>query len=247
MTQAILRQLLRIDDAPVRRRWLIRQLRESAPAEAYALLVSMVESVPESDAAREAYLVFIECLDELLADYAWVQALYDVTVDRRDELFRQGLLLTRASRQIGDDEVEEDRNRLTRTLGERKAQARVLRGEALEALIRDPDLPVIEMLLDNPSMTLAVVRRICTRRPNYATHIRAILSRHRWIRNREIQVSLARNPYTPTGIAILLLPLVLPSTLRDMSHDGTLATELCEVAASRYRWLQQIQRAEEAH
>lgn len=238
MSDSALRQLARIDDDPIRCRWLLRRLRDVPPDEGYQLFVTMVQRTPESDVAREAYLVFIQCLGELLADYAWTQMMYDVAVAHGDTFLRQGLLLTRSVRMIADDEVDDDRNRLTRSLGERKAHARVLRGEALEAMIRDPELPVIEMLLDNPSMTLDVVRRICTRRPNYASHIRAILSRHRWIRNREIQSAIARNPYTPTGTAILLLPLLTPTELREMATDGTLAPELSEVAATQFRHVQ---------
>ncbi|MCA9522410.1 MAG: hypothetical protein KC609_15625 [Myxococcales bacterium] len=222
------RRLHQISDSELRRKRLEEEI---APVHRRVQLFSeMIATVHSIAAVRESYLLFCEIAPTLVGDYDWVAETYG-------EAQRQGalelcvaLLHPRAHRDITPDEVERDLNRLDDTLGERKTKARRSRGERLERLLLDPAPSVVELLLDNPGMSLAWTLRIASRRPNYAALLTLIMGHRRWVRLPDVQLSLARNPYMPTGLAMFLLPLLSGQTLREIEADGTLAPEVRDFA-----------------
>lgn len=224
------RKLHQISDSELRRRRLEKELER--PARRVQLFSEMIATLSTIAAVRESYLLFCELAPACFASYEWVSETYAEAQQQGVVELRVALLHQRPFREITPDEVERDLNRLDDTLGERKARARIFRGERLEALLFDPAPSVIELLLDNPGMSVQWILRIASRRPNYAPLLTLIMAHRRWVRQAEVQVTLARNPYMPTGLAMLLVPLLPRVTLRQIESDRTLAPEVREMAAA---------------
>ena len=95
-----------------------------------------------------------------------------------------------------------------KTLGEKKTLARTGDLLLVDRLTRDPDPRVIEVLLDHPRLTEAVVLKIATRRPVHPEALIAVMHHPRWGARAAIIEAVARNPNTPPGVAGALVPLL---------------------------------------
>jgi len=115
-------------------------------------------------------------------------------------------------------------------LGRRKSQARSTDRITLERLLLDPEPSVIKNLLQNPALTEDWVLRIATRRPNLPDVMRQIAKVPRWFDRYWVRVAIARNPYSPTGLAIRVIPGLNRQELREIAADGTLHIEVREAA-----------------
>jgi len=119
-----------------------------------------------------------------------------------------------------------------KTLGERRASARSLDRLVITRVRRDPDPMVVRNLLKNPRLKEEDVIRIASSRPVRA-QVLVDISQHRtWLNSPKVQLTLALNPYTPTYIAMALLPLLNLRDLREMSGDHKLHVVVRE--ASEY-------------
>ena len=85
---------------------------------------------------------------------------------------------------------------------------------------------VIDHLLENPRIVEAHVVRIAARRPIPASTLRAIERSRRFGDRPAIRRALARNPYTPTELSLLLLGGLPASELREIAADETLHATL---------------------
>jgi len=108
------------------------------------------------------------------------------------------------------------------TLGERKQLARGGRRDLLDRLLRDPDPAVIRLLLGNPRLTEGNVITIASRRPTHADIQREVYAARRWIARYRIKRTLVLNPWTPTDLAIRLLPFLTEPDLRLVADDAEL-------------------------
>ena len=108
------------------------------------------------------------------------------------------------------------------TLGERKQLARGGRRDLLDRLLRDPDPAVIRLLLGNPRLTEANVITIAARRPTHPDIQREVYAARRWIARYRIKRTLALNPWTPSDVAIRLLPFMTEPDLKLIGTDAEL-------------------------
>lgn len=99
------------------------------------------------------------------------------------------------------------------TLGERKALARGRDRFMLDRLLRDPHPQVIRNVLTNPRITEDDVVRLAARRPTFPDVQAEIAKSARWGVRQRVRVALIQNPYTPPGIAVPLLPLLVRGEL----------------------------------
>lgn len=116
------------------------------------------------------------------------------------------------------------------TLGERRWKARLRDPLILEKLRRDPDPAVIQHLLANPRTLELEVVLLASQRPAFASALVEIARHPRWVAVPEVQASLAHNPYTPTRVSVLVLPLLSAGALRRVAFDGVVHTIVREVA-----------------
>lgn len=117
------------------------------------------------------------------------------------------------------------------TLGERRWKARLGDPMTLELLRRDPDPAVVANLLANPRTRQMEVVLLASQRPAFGSALLELARHPRWLAVPDVQISLAHNPYTPTRVAVLVLPLLSPAALRRVAVDGVIHPIVREVAA----------------
>lgn len=117
------------------------------------------------------------------------------------------------------------------TLGERRRLAAGRDRHLLDRLLLDPDPLVIERLLENPTLQTRDVLTIATRRPTIAPLILAVLRHPRWFLQQQVREAIVRNPYSPTGAALRLLPTMGVITLRKLRYSGDLHPMIQEASA----------------
>jgi len=116
-------------------------------------------------------------------------------------------------------------------LGEKRSLARGKDKHLLERLLLDPHPLVVRNLLLNPALTEDWVLRIATQRPVSPTILREVSDSAGWFGRYRVRLALARNPYTPTDLAIRCVPELQAPDLLDMASDGTLHAEVCLAAS----------------
>jgi hypothetical protein len=121
--------------------------------------------------------------------------------------------------------------RRTLTLGARKSLARGGRREMVAQLLGDPDAQVIRALLDNPRLVEKDVVAIAARRPNRADVLRELFV-SRWRARYHVKRALVMNPWTPSEIAVRLVPSLVEADRRLVAADPNLAPAV-RTAASR--------------
>ena len=117
-----------------------------------------------------------------------------------------------------------------RTLGERRTLARSLDRHVITRVRRDPDPMVVKNLLRNPRLKEEDVVRIASSRPVRAQVLVDVAHHRTWLNSPKVQLTLALNPYTPTHIAVAILPLLHIRELRDMAGDQNLHLVVREAA-----------------
>ena len=90
------------------------------------------------------------------------------------------------------------------TLGERKSLARTRDRDLITRVVHDPHAAVIEILLDNPSLTENDVVRLCAKRPIATAVLSSVFGHRRWIFHQRVRNTLVRNPFCPLHIALQL-------------------------------------------
>ncbi len=114
------------------------------------------------------------------------------------------------------------------TLGERKAFARKSARETIARALRDPNVSVIRILLDNPALTELDVVRICARRLILPEILREVFRSWRWIVRNSVKMAIVLNPNTPLDISLQLLPQLTSPDLRRVITTPNLPQELYE-------------------
>lgn len=108
------------------------------------------------------------------------------------------------------------------SLGERRSMARGSNRVILERLLMDPSELVIQKLLDNPAIQMPDLLVIASRRPTRAEILTSIATHTRWMRQHDVREALVRNPFTPTGISLRLLPTLHSRIINQIKNSGDL-------------------------
>jgi hypothetical protein len=114
----------------------------------------------------------------------------------------------------------------TLTLGERKMLARGHDRDQLDRLLRDPHPLVIKNLLGNPRITEQDVVRLAAKRPTYPDVQEEIAMSERWSVRARVRLALVQNPYTPIGLSVPILPLLLRHEIGEVAHSPELPSVL---------------------
>lgn len=115
-------------------------------------------------------------------------------------------------------------------LGQRRSLARQSVLKTIERLMTDPHPLVIRQLLQNPRLTVEMVIRLAARRPNRIPVLREIVRHPKWISQPAVQAALARNPYSPPGLVMRLLPCLKLQDLQELAGDATLLPAIRQAA-----------------
>jgi hypothetical protein len=135
-----------------------------------------------------------------------------------------------------DDEVLPDPELLEVPLGIRKTMARGNERDMLLRLIRDPSVPVVQIILQNPKVLESDVVRLAARRPNTVPVLESVAKHSRWNSRYEVLRALVQNPYTPTSLAVSLVPFMVGKHLREVAQDNRLHSGLRASALDISSW-----------
>ncbi len=230
------RRLRSIGERAMRRGVVLEALEARDPEAGYALLTGALE---RSETARPDYPTLRQALHELLVEGGVNRPLpYDVRADlyalasAADDEFIMRLLRTPGTA----EELEDPTSTLSDSLAEISLGARrsIARGEdhpVLERLLLDPDPAVIQHLLVNQRITEDDVLRIASRRPILGSTLGLIYASRRFGSRPRVLLSLARNPYCPTDVAIAALARLPMAQLRQIERDATLHETVRQHAA----------------
>lgn len=232
MLQDWVRRIAAVADAPLRAHQLAQDLGRLRPEVAVELLADALDLAGRG---APAVAVFMGALEDLLArqllGYELTCTLYRAA-SAAGLVSVQRLLLAPLPRQSqavrGARKAAEGQD----TLGMRTWKARTAdRGQELERLLRDPDPRVVRNLLLNPRVTEKDVLALVTRRPVPAQVLREVASHDRWVRRRDVRRALVLNPFTPTEVALRLLPSLARQDLHAVAVDARVHAEVAQQAA----------------
>ena len=185
------------------------------------------------EGAQTAYLALVQHLAARGSD-ARVRAILAIVDD--DQI--RGLFVTGPPhRAASDTELQTPplSNDREITLGERRSWARRTDRDLLTRMLFDRDPQVIATLLHNPRIIERDVLRIASRRPADAGILRVLFQHPRWSRRRSVQLALISNPYTPIEVSCGLIALLDRETVRLLSREPSLHSEVRAAAARRLK------------
>lgn len=150
--------------------------------------------------------------------------------DQRLELARATLLASllpaRASADQRDSAHLTSADGRSLTLGERRSLARAPSAKSIERLLLDPDLVVLQHLLQNPRLTELLVLRIATHRPQLPQTLLSIFSHPKWGTREQVRNALALNPSTPLPIRCALVYHLSEDDLEALGREPNLSALL---------------------
>jgi hypothetical protein len=111
-------------------------------------------------------------------------------------------------------------------VGEKISIARRAAPAVLVKLRHDPTPRVIAALLDNPRLTEGILAPVVHAETTPAPVLELIAADRRWGMRYPVRLALARNPATPLGAALRLLPLLHKVDLKAVAGDPRLAERL---------------------
>lgn len=106
------------------------------------------------------------------------------------------------------------------SLGARKSAARTRDRVILTHLIHDPNLQVVEVLLDNANLVETDVLAMASQRPAHPTALRRIANHRRWSLPRRIRLAITLNPNCPLPLACRLCLDLRDSDLREITRNA---------------------------
>jgi hypothetical protein len=223
--KALATRLAALPEPAMRRVAMAEWMTHAPPAEQVDLLVVVLRRGREGGPPFHlALAAFTAALGGDAVPYDIRRDLYARAKDRGYEdlaqLFLSAIEMTPAAEGAIGRLLQRDGKPLT--LGERKQLARGGRRDLLDRLLRDPDPAVIRLLLGNPRLTESNVITIASRRPTHADIQREVYAARRWIARYHVKRTLVLNPWTPTDLAIRLLPFLTEPDLRLVVDDAEL-------------------------
>jgi hypothetical protein len=225
-------RLAALPEATMRSVALAEWIRASDPAETTEVLVVIVRRGRSAGPPFQLALhAFVAVLGGDGVPYALRRHLYALAKRRGHDdlarLFLSALASADTPAEVGRTLAMHGR---PLTLGERKQLARGGRRDLLDRLLRDPEPQVIRTLLGNPRLTERDVIVIAARRPTLAELQREVFAARRWVARYRVKRALVLNPYTPTDLAIRLLPFLREPDRQLVASDAELPVALREAA-----------------
>jgi len=222
--EALARTLLAIAEPAMRRERLLVELEATSACERYAWLSAILgaEATPGEPLRETALAVLRDGGATRPFPYGLRAELYEHAHRARDAFVMRLLRSAEALQTLEDPGAELSPRLAEIPLGTRRALARGHDLPVLEKLLLDGDPVVIAHLLENPRIVEAHVVRIAARRPVAASTLREVERSRRFGQRLAVRRALARNPFTPTELSLLLLGGLPASELRSIARDETL-------------------------
>ena len=118
--------------------------------------------------------------------------------------------------------------------GRSDQRARFLREGVAASRIRHPH--IVDILLDNPFVVERDIVAMAARRPTLARVIERVGLHLRWSLRYEVQRAVTLNPYSPTHVAVALLPFLRRNHLQETARDARLHDTVREASRVIEGW-----------
>ncbi|MCP4448097.1 MAG: hypothetical protein GY811_22590 [Myxococcales bacterium] len=105
-------------------------------------------------------------------------------------------------------------------LGARKSAARTRDRTVLTHLMHDPNMQVVEVLLNNPNLMEPDLLIMAAKRPADRRSLQRIANHPRWSQSRRVRLALALNPDCPLPLACRLCLDFRDSDLREVARNA---------------------------
>jgi hypothetical protein len=206
-------------------------LNHEPPVVAEVLQVLLAAVVRGRD--RDAWMALVLALCRREIPYSRVGDIYRGTVEGGYEALRLVFIAgERSLRKAGEGDFSRDDLLDGMSLGERKAKARTQDKEILGRLLFDPDSAVVHILLRNPRITEGDVLKLASKRPNRPGVLVEIADVGRWVIRSSIRRAIVLNPYSPSRLAVTLMPLMTIQELMELRVDGSVQRLIRESASA---------------
>jgi len=225
------RKLRHVTESSMRRELVLEALEARSVDDCFALVHAVLHQpasqAPSMELLRETVLmVLVHGGATRSLPYELLEALYAAAAERGDDLLMRLLRTPTSEASMVDPAAALPRAVGEIPLGVRRSLAKGTEKPMLEKLLLDPDVLVIRHLLENPRITEDDVIRIASRRPIPGSTLNEIARTPRWASRSRVRVSLARNPYCPTDVALRILGSLPFRELRELRGDATLHSEI---------------------
>lgn len=232
MSVAWVARIVSVEDGTLRSHLLAEDLHRLPPDTIILMLADIQFEAARADAdAGRFMMAFQDILIEDMLDYARKAVLYKEAADAGVTSV-QRLMLAPPARNKDTPKPARKQPEGSDTLGMKTWRARRVAGQELEKLARDADPRVIHNVLLNPRMTEPEVVRLASKRPVAAAVLVEIARSAKWSRRMAVRRALVFNPYTPTALALRLLPFMTRGELLGLTQDTRVHIELARQAAS---------------
>jgi hypothetical protein len=221
-------------EGPARPRLALDVLLALPPEVGAGLLEALMDRRKAGDGKADEALAAVGVALSELGEVEAASDLYQAARDLgREDVAR--LLMRPAPAKAFDPREERSVDHEMRkvALGTRKQMARLADPVIRARLLADPDPGVIANLLRHPRLTEPEVVRIAARRPARPEVLTEVFKNPRWRVRGRVRVALANNPYTPTEIALKLVPLLTLPEVRELAQSRTLHPEVLRSARER--------------
>ncbi len=248
LARLLARRARAVMDRPLRRAVLLQFLQESDDAGLLAVLQRLQEGSLHGLQGHRAVLQELALDGSLLRGlgYDRITDLYEVACSADLDAVARMFLGERHRGNPTQDEAIDDNEHLALSAGARTAAARGQDRFVLDRLLHDRDPRVIRVFLSNPRAVERDVVRIAAMRPTKPEILRLVASHARWSSRYEVRLALVCNPYTPTPIALQLMPTLLKQDIVRLLRDIPLEPQLRQAAREVLRIRREVsQRARE--
>ncbi|NOZ85967.1 MAG: hypothetical protein GXP49_06845 [Deltaproteobacteria bacterium] len=223
IVDSILKRCIAIADLDQRAAFLRELLVSLKPVQATDVLSGLEERAHKGEqGTNRAMQAVTRALELDYLNYDWIAAVYSAAIEKGHSWVQALLAPARAKREPGPKELRPNKMFSNISLGMRRQMARKPDKNLLDRLAMDPDPGVVRRVLANPRVTEPDVVRIAAKRPANPDVLRVIFKHPKWFTSRRVKVALVRNPYTPTDIALRLLPQLMLQDLRETAGDPSL-------------------------
>jgi hypothetical protein len=223
-------RILAVGGVELRVHQLASDLSRIEPQVAVGMLCDIQEEAARGGAPAASFMVSLqEVLTSQRLPYKEVVALYKAAA-QLDLVSVQRLILAPPAAMAHSPRTAQRAPDGADTLGMRTWRARTGAPADIDRLLRDPDPRVVRNLLQNPRLTEKQVLRLVTRRPIQSVVLEEVALSGRWNRRTAVRRALVFNPYTPTHIALRMLPLLSRGDLQALASNGWVHEEVARQA-----------------
>ena len=226
------RRLAALPEGKMRISCLVEFITKTGPAHAVAILEHLRRQGHQGTPPYHiALLTLVQAISERSLDYQQITELYQAATDQGLSHLAVMFLSNAVDEMSNPTGLEKSRREST--LGHRKSMARDTDRLVFQKLLRDPEAPVVRILLNNPRLTEDDVVRLAARRPTDPSIQQIVAQSTRWIARYRVKRALILNPATPPDISIRLLPFINLSDLDAIGRDPALPDLVRSTAASQ--------------